>query len=176
MKSDKWKAIIIKDAQLRKIRKNLRVLLKSAIDIEISRLRGLENLYRKKRISSNLTPSQWKREITLSRMSNRLDQARYRSILQCTFGSMCISPEAKRMHSGIASLNKDMVWSPLEKAWICIDCYNYYYGTEAKRQWFKQHLEKEAALWDEITKDLPKNLSEREVSEVVDSLKKNGII
>lgn len=170
MKTDKWKAIVIKDAQLRRIRKNLRTLLKLAIDKEVARLRELKHLYWDK---DGLTPSQRRREVSIDRAVNKFLRLKGRSMLNCSEGSLCMSRERD---PDISDLDKDMVWNPLLKKWVCVECYNFYYGTEAKRQWFKQHLEKDDALWEEITKDLPKSMSDREISEVVKSLKKNGII
>lgn len=176
MKSDKWKAIVISDTRLRKIRKNLRLLLKLAVENEFNRLKSLENLYRSKRLSIGITASQWKREVSLSRAVNKLLQLKHRSNLQCSEGSLCVSPEAKKMSHDISSLNKDMVWNPLLKEWICIDCYNHYYNSEIQKQELKQHLERDDFKWEEIRKELPKDMSKREISQVVESLKKNEII
>ena len=169
MKSDKWKAIVIKDARLRKVRKNLRELLKLAIKSDIDRLNKLRHLYMDK---DRLTPSQWKRKVSFSRAVNDLLHLESRSMLKCSEGSWCMSRER---NPNISDLDKDMVWNPLLKEWICIDCYNHYYGTEAQKGELKRHLEKEAALWEEVTKDLPKNMSEHENSEVVKTLKRYGI-
>ena len=131
MKSGKWKAIIIKDPKLRIVRENLRLLLKAAIDSRLSHLSHLEDLYRKKRISYKLTPSQWNREVSISKMINNLLHARANSILTCSEGSSCVLNEAEGYN---ISLEKDMVWNPIFRRWICIGCYNYFYATDSAKK------------------------------------------
>ncbi|MFX0036301.1 MAG: hypothetical protein ACFE9I_11765 [Candidatus Hermodarchaeota archaeon] len=69
MKSQKWKIIVIKDPQLRRVRTNLRVILKEAIQSELRRLGYLMDLYSRKKV---LTSSQEKRESMLIKISNNL--------------------------------------------------------------------------------------------------------
>ncbi len=62
MRSQKWKAVIIKDPKLRRIRTSLRVILREAIHTKLIHLGKLKELYGNKK---KLTPSQENREIML---------------------------------------------------------------------------------------------------------------
>ena len=140
MRAQKWKTIIIKDSNLRRVRTSLRVILKEAIRSELKRLGQLEDLYRSKRIlyiekgiNRRLTLSQRKREITLAEKSDNLMQAWSRSILNCSMGSSCVSIKRNELRQDMATLGEDMVWNPLLKRWICIHCYNHHYRTKAQK-------------------------------------------
>ena len=140
MRSQKWKNIIIKDSNLRRVRTGLRVIPKEAIRSELRRLGQIENLYRNKRvlyiekgIDRRLTTSQDKRDNMLIEKSNELLQAWTRSILNCSMGSSCISIKRNELRQDMATLGEDMVWNPLIKRWICIHCYNYHYRTKAQK-------------------------------------------
>ncbi len=136
MKTNKWKIAHLKDLRLRIIRENLRTLLVFAIREKVKHLSHLENLYRQKRIYDKQVPSQWKRESNICDMGQQLMDAWSHSILRCSEGSSCKSSSGLRLlTSEISTLDKDMVWNPLNKHWICIDCYNFYYKSEsAKRE------------------------------------------
>jgi len=131
MRSEKWKEIIIKDSKLRRVRTILRVILRKVIISELNRLTQLDYLYTKKRINNKLTPSQNKRDSQIIKKSNDLLQALTTSILRCSIGASCISIRENKFPGDIGTLGEDMVWNPLQKNWICINCYNHYYKTEA---------------------------------------------
>lgn len=134
MKSKRWRPINLKDIRLRVIRENLRTLMKLAVDAEISRLNDKEDLYRQKRINDKQTPSQWKRELFIYNKKESLVSAQNNSILRCSEGSTCKSSEISMLTQELSTLDKDMVWNPLLKHWICIDCYNFYYKSESAKE------------------------------------------
>ncbi|MBO1225616.1 MAG: hypothetical protein JYX80_14430 [Candidatus Scalindua sediminis] len=142
MKTKKWKPIVLKNHRVRQARTNLRVILKLAVRAEFKRLSRLKELYYTKRTSDKLTPSQWKRECMLSDMKGDLLTAFDHSPLRCYEASRCLSQESSELTLDYATLAIDMVWNPLTKSWICIDCYNYYYGTEEKKQIIRDIFEK----------------------------------
>lgn len=153
MKSDKWKHIIIKNSKLRHIRKNLRTIIKLAINKELKRLSSLRDLY-SNRGYSNLTPSQRKRKRMLSRLGTDLLNARQDSVLFCSMATGCMSRQKDLSMKSLNCLNLDLdkVWDPLDKFWICVKCYNYYFGTdELKKAYeyyiFKQKLIDEKDYW-----------------------------
>lgn len=154
MRSMKWKVIIIKDSHLRKIRRVLRTLVKLAIHTQFEYLRKLRSLHRNRRILGKQTPSQWKREVALSRMIDDLLQVKTNSILRCSMGSACKSPEAKQLPHDVASLDKDMIWNPLSKNWVCIDCYNVHFGTQQQKELLQKVIKDRKAEEEEITKML----------------------
>lgn len=146
MKSKKWKAIIIKNLRLRIIRENLRTLLKVAITTEIKRLDHLEDLYRQKRITNKQVPSQWKRELSIYDKKESLMTARDHSILRCAEGSTCKSIEIESLAQELSTLDKDMVWNPLLKHWVCIDCYDFYYKSDSAKKELKYFLKQNDLL------------------------------
>lgn len=141
MKSQEWKAIILKNRKLRLVRTSLRILLREEVGAELNRLRRLKTLYTEKRLTNKLTPSQRKRESILIMKDDDLTLVWARSILRCAEGSICKSIKNSELPSAIATLAKDMVWNTLLKRWICIDCYNHYYRTEAQKRDFKKIIE-----------------------------------
>ena len=152
MKSQKWKVIVIKSPTLRRIRTGLRVLLKEAIYFEFERLGRLRDIYREKRLDGKLVPSQKKREGVIIRKSNDLLQTWTKSILNCAKGSICKSIRQNELSQGVATLSEDMVWNPLQKRWMCINCYNFYYRTEAQKKYLQDLLkqkEEEERAFDE---------------------------
>ena len=146
MKTNKWKQIKIKDLKLRIIRENLRRLLELAVEAEVNRLGRLEDLYRQKRIENKQVPSHWKRELSISDKGEKIMNAWGHSILRCSEGSMCKNSEITSLSQDISTLDKDMVWNPLLKHWICIDCYNFYYKSESAKEELEDFLKKENLL------------------------------
>ncbi len=124
MKSKKWKIIQLKDPKLIKIRTNLRKLLKEAVRSEHLRLRKLGVLYRIKDDNKKLTPSQWKREIAITQEGDELLSAMSDSLLQCSYGTGCMTFKKNGLSKDLATLSEDMVWNPIRRRWICINCYN----------------------------------------------------
>lgn len=154
MRSKEWKIIIVKDLRLRKIRKNLRTLLRLALHTQYEKLRKLRSLHRNKRILGKQTPSQRRRQVALIKMIDNLLQADASSILGCSMGSACKAPEAKQLPHDIASLDKDMVWNPLSKNWVCIDCYKVHFGTQQQKELLQKVIKAGKAEEEEITKML----------------------
>jgi len=132
MRLQKWRVVILRDRILRQARTNLRVILNLAIHSELAYLGQLRSVYREKRLIGKLVPSQRRREGVIVGRSNDLLQALSHSILRCGKGSACISIEENKLSPDIATLAEDMVWNSLEKKWFCINCYTFYYGTEAQ--------------------------------------------
>ena len=159
VRSQKWKAISLKNPVFRRVRTSLRVILKEAIRSELKNLGHLEDLYRNKRIgyikngiNRKLTPSQRRRENMLADKSNRIMQAWSNSILKCSMGSSCISSKRNELRQDMSTLGEDMVWNPLLKRWICIHCYNYHYRTNAQKlilQDFLKQKEEEERVFNE---------------------------
>ncbi|MFX1480949.1 MAG: hypothetical protein ACFFCI_22935 [Promethearchaeota archaeon] len=123
MKSQKWRSIILKNPSLQRIRTNLRVLLKKAVESE------LHSLLKSKDECTDVFKTK-----KLIESINSLTHAWTQSILICSESSMCKSVENNELNSSIATLSKDMVWNPILKGWNCIDCYNSYYKTETQKE------------------------------------------
>jgi len=134
MRSEKWKVISLKNPKIRLIRTNLRVILRKSIEHELKRLSHLRRLYREKRLDGKLVPSQERRENELINKSSDLLQALTHSVLHCGGDATCISFEKNKLSADIATLGEDMVWNPLFKRWVCINCYNYKYKNKAQKQ------------------------------------------
>lgn len=138
MKGDKWKIIIIKGTKLRLLRKNLRTVIKLALDDKRKLLLQLDRIYTEKRIKKGLTPSQQNRYRIISIQNRDLRLAYDSSILRCFMGGGCMSRKDESYID--KSLNEDMVWNPLDKAWICVNCYVYYFITDKKKKNYEKFL------------------------------------
>ena len=127
MKSLATKKVILKNPNLRNFRKNLRIVLGLAISDKIDRLNKLENLYLQKK---RRTPSQWKREIQISLLKNRLLRLRKRSTITCS-APYCYSHKNlfgnPSLREDKRTTDLDLVWIPWYETWVCLDCYNHYY-------------------------------------------------
>jgi len=122
-----WKIIRIKGSRLRNLRKNLRMVLCLAYQSEVRRLRKVNDLYRaRRRLNMCLTPSQVRRECSLTRTSNELIQAYNKSILICSSVGNCESSRVFNKSTRVLSLDLDMGWNPINKEWICDKCINFY--------------------------------------------------
>ena len=123
MKSKEPRLIVLKDPKLRKIRENLRLILKLAYLDESKRLSCLEDLYREKYIQIGLTPSQQKRKSQLIRKNNYLMTAYNNSILHCYLGAACSSYEEAVENGTIdpreRPIDLDMGWLPQYGSWYC---------------------------------------------------------
>lgn len=152
MRSEKWKALVLKTSKLRRVRTSLRLVLRKAVQDELRLLNHLRDLYRKKQLNGTLISSQAKREDFLIKEANDLLQALTTSILRCSIGASCISKKENKLSGDIVTLGEDMVWNPLQTKWICINCYNHYYKTEAKKKKLENLLkqgEKEERIFNE---------------------------
>jgi len=95
MKSKKIRIVKLKDPKLRRIRKNLRDIIKLAAKKEIRRLHEIQGIYLKKWKSK--TPEERKKFSEYSRKGNKLMSALSDSIIQCSSGASCVSfEEAKK--------------------------------------------------------------------------------
>ena len=125
MKSKKPRLIALKDPRLRKIRTNLRIILKLAYIDESDRLSRLADLYREKNIRKGLTPSQQKRETELIRINDKLYHTFNDSIIRCSLGALCNSYKEAVENGTIAPIERpidlDMGWLPQPpyRAWFC---------------------------------------------------------
>ena len=127
MKSKKWKIVRLKNPKLIKIRANLRKLLAAAIHAEI------------KRLGKNSINSQ-RKNTALSKKKNELLYAWGKSLLKCSYGP-CMTFKKKQTDT----LNEDMVWNPLQKHWICINCYNHHFKTDKQKEFLRKVVEKTAS-------------------------------
>ncbi len=143
MRLKSWRPIILKDFRLRVIRENLRTLISLAVDAEISRLNEKEDLYRQRRINHRQTPSQWRRELSIYDKKESIMKTLNSSILRCSEGSTCKSREIMPLTQDILTLDKDMVWNPLLRHWICINCYNFYYKSESAKRRLEEFLKQD---------------------------------
>lgn len=135
MKSAIPRKIVINDPHLRKVRKNLRDIIKLAYLADFDNWLKLDELYREKHLRGNITPSQKKRWFFLSQQHNKLISIYDKSILECNSGAACLSHRelVKRgeINSSDRSTDLDMVWVPHFKAWFCIKCYEDYFKIKA---------------------------------------------
>ncbi|UCC19183.1 MAG: hypothetical protein JSV62_13940 [Promethearchaeota archaeon] len=155
MKSKKWRKITLRDPKLRRIRAGIRVLLKLSIQDELEHLRGLQDLYLKKNFTRELTNSEKKRYSFLIKKSTNLSRAWDNSILICIEG-WCESKRINNLSGEYATLGEDMVWNPLLKGWICINCYNTKYKSDLQKREFQDLLEQaenEEKKFDDWLKD-----------------------
>lgn len=138
MKTEEWRKVTLNDSRLRLIRTKSRVILMRTIQSELKRLRDLMNLYRDKRLEGKSTPSQFKRDKGLYREYYDLDYTYHHSVLLCSDVLQCRTLIMSKLSQNLATLALDMVWNPVEKFWICINCYNYYYKTDAQKQKYSE--------------------------------------
>jgi len=119
MKLKKPRLIVLKDPKLRKVRENLRIILRLAYLDESKRLSQLTDLYLQKR----LTPSQQNRETQLIRVNDKLYHTFNESILQCKLGAACDSYKEALENGTIDSIDRpidlDMGWLPQYNSWFC---------------------------------------------------------
>lgn len=121
------KTSILKNPRLRKIRKNLRDVIISAVNIEIDRLSALEKLYTEKRWKSGLMiPSRWKRECSLYNKSSELRRALKKSICLCDNSAGCVSG-GQQVGTEKHNTQVDMIWDPCGEGWICDWCFYLLY-------------------------------------------------
>ena len=142
MKTNNWKKIKIKNLRLRIVRENLRMILVMAVKAEIDRLDHLEDIYKQNRQIS----SHWEKELLVYNQKESLIESWSRSILRCSEGFTCKSLEVRPLNQDMSSLDKDMVWNPLLKHWICIDCYNFYYKSRSAKLELENFLRKKNLL------------------------------
>lgn len=97
----------------------------------------------------------------LAEKSGNLMQAWSHSILNCSMGSSCISIKRNDLRQEIATLGEDMVWNPVSKRWICLNCYNYHFKTTPQKlilqSIYKEGKEDERAFDEWLSKQLEKD-------------------
>ena len=111
---------------MKRVRDNLRVILKLAIKVELDRLRNLRGLYFDKDIKSGLTPSQRRRYDYIGGEYRALSERFAESTLQCGSGAACYSfQEAKKQgfNPQDRPTDLDLVWVPWLEKWFCIKCF-----------------------------------------------------
>jgi len=116
----------LRTPRIRRVRNNLRIILKLAVKNELNRLTCLKGLYLDKKRRSSLTLSQQKRYGQVRRKWNRLYFRFIESTLQCGSGAACYSfREAKkqRFNPQDRPTDLDLVWVPWLEKWFCIKCY-----------------------------------------------------
>jgi len=123
MRSKKIRKVILISPALRRIRNNLRIIIKLAVKEELHKLSNLKGFYFRK---AKLTPSQQRRKAYLKRRWNRLYHNFVKSTLQCNCGAACTSyQEAKS--SGFNPQDRptdlDLVWVPWLEGWVCTNCF-----------------------------------------------------
>ncbi|MFW9987612.1 MAG: hypothetical protein ACFFC3_03070 [Candidatus Odinarchaeota archaeon] len=147
MKSKKIRKVVLKTPNLRKIRNNLRIILKLAVKEELDKLYEREELYSNKRY---LTPSQQKRKSYLAEKWKALDISYHRSTLQCSSGAACISLD-KAIEKGFDPKDRptdlDLVWVPWLERWSCVECF------ETFRQGEMTHEDFDDPVWREWVKN-----------------------
>ena len=149
MKSKKIRKVTLKSPELRRIRDNLRIILKLVIKDKLSRLSRLETLYFSKK---NLTPSQQKRKSQLSKEWNKLYHRFNKSTLQCSNGAGCISLD-KAIEEGLDPKDRptdlDLVWVPWLERWVCTNCFETFrydemthedFDDPVTREWVKEEF------------------------------------
>ena len=134
---------------MRNLRKNLRIVLRLAIRDEIHRLSKLEGLYRNKRLRNKQTPSQWKREIQISRLSDKfMHLARRSSCITCN-EPYCISHNdrpGKSTWFEHRSTDLDLVWIPWYEKWVCLECYKEYYKDTTLEDVIKAKMQSDESM------------------------------
>lgn len=123
MKSKKVRIIKLKDPKLRRIRKNLRDIIKLAVKDEFRRQNKIARSY----LGGGPMTEEEDREFTkYSRESENLMFTLQKSIIQCSSGTQCDSLEEAVKH-GFNPKDRptdlDMVWIPYYKKWFCLKCY-----------------------------------------------------
>lgn len=147
MRSKKIHKIVLRTPCIRRVRNNLRIILKLAVKEELNKLSRLEDLQFKK---EKLTPSQQRRKGQLSRKCNELYHRFIRSTLQCNSGAACISLD-KAIEKGLDPKDRptdlDLVWVPWLEKWSCIECF------ETFRQGEMTHEDFDDPVWREWVKN-----------------------
>jgi len=144
MKSLKVKKVILNNPHLRNMRKNLRIVLRLAIDDEIHRLNKLGSLYLQKYKQGKRVPSQEKRKIQISRLKNKLMRLEERrSCITCN-EPYCISHKdrpGKSTWFEHRSTDLDLVWIPWYEKWVCLECYEEYHKDMTLDDFIESHGE-----------------------------------
>lgn len=149
MKSKKIHKVILKTPSLRHARDNLRIILKLAVNEELSKLQELRSLYTYKK---KLTPSQKKRRSQLSKSWYGLYHRFIRSTLRCNNGAGCISFQEAKIH-GFNPKDRptdlDLVWIPWFEKWLCTKCFETFrydemtyedFDDPVTREWVKEEF------------------------------------
>lgn len=128
MKAKKNIKVELKNPALRRIRKNLRDVIKLAVERESSRLYAISDEYRQKcRDSTDSTEKERldQEERKFMKQGSKLRGLLSKSIIQCDLGAACSSLEEAIKHEFDRMdrpTDLDMVWCPYFKAWYCVPC------------------------------------------------------
>ena len=135
MKSKKIRIVKLKDPKLRRIRKNLRDVIKLAVK---DKFRKLHKLAEKYLVGRPMTPEEDRMFTKLSRESEKLMFALSDSIIQCSSGASCNSLEEAIKH-GFNPKHRptdlDMVWIPYYQKWYCLKCYESTFYDSTYKDW-----------------------------------------
>ncbi len=126
MKSKNVRRVILRTPRMKRVRNNLRVILKLAIKDELHQLSKINDIYHDKLIKSHLTPSQRIRRDYIGGKYRNLYHRFIDSTLQCSGGSACYSfKDAKK--GGFSPRDRptdfDIVWVPWLEKWFCLKCF-----------------------------------------------------
>ena len=126
MKSKEVHKVILRTPRMRRVRNNLRILLKLAVKSELNRLSAHKHLYYNKKLMIGLTLSQKRRYYQLQKESNKLSEYYNKSTLQCGGGAACYSLD-KAIEEGLDPRDRptdlDLVWVPWLERWFCLKCF-----------------------------------------------------
>lgn len=122
MKSEKIVRLIIKDERLRKIRKNLRDLLKCAVKEKLDRLnKEIDEVWDQKKVRRSKI---MEHSDLITAFRNSTVECRYRYIEGPNFYG-CVSLQ-KTIEQGEdiekVKTDLDLVWIPILKEWFCTEC------------------------------------------------------
>ena len=167
MKTSKVKKIILKNPHLRNLRKNLRIVLRLAIDDKIRRLSKLNKLYLEKSRQRKLTSSQKSRQSQIIHLGDKLMHLEERkSCITCN-EPYCISHKdrpGKSTWFEHRTTDLDLVWIPWHEKWVCLECYDEYYKDTTLEDVIKAEMQEFMCLDDDklykvVKKDDPQNVT-----------------
>ena len=126
MKSKEVRKVVLRTDKMRRVRDNLRIILKLAIKDKLGSLDRNGDLYRHKEKKDRLTPSQQKRYDYVEGEYWTLYHRYNHSTLQCGSGAACYSLD-KAIEEGLDPRDRptdfDLVWVPWLRRWFCLKCF-----------------------------------------------------
>ena len=143
MRSKKIHKIILESPSLRRVRNNLRIIIKFAVKEELLRLSELRRLYLYKK---NLTPSQKRRKTQLGKDWNNLYHCFIKSTLQCGSGAACVAfqkAKTQGFNPQDRPIDLDLVWVPWLEKWSCVECFETYRQGEMTHEDFDDPVYRE---------------------------------
>jgi hypothetical protein len=134
MKTKTPRIIRVKDPRLRRLRKNLRLVLRAAVE---KKLIGLREEYKELELNSNLSllEKNSKRDTNLSERTF-LSFLRSKHPLGCTF-------------CGVRAVEEDLLYNPADHRWYCEWHYKY------QQDYYKENPHPWLPSWDKMYPPLP---------------------